>query len=660
MRSLLLASLVALAPVAAAQSPVSTVFVGNTVRTATDTVNTVFLDINVTAPTGIILTRFDINGAGLGTTSAVDVYLTPVGVSHVANQSNPAVWTLKGTCSQVTIGAQNSATNPHIANLDRGFYVAPGTYGVALHLKNWRHVYTPIQTPPQPNTWVSAELTLDTTFARIQSSTLTAPFSGASSSPRTPNLAVHFSTTSVANFTATPTTGNGPLTVNFSEGSVSLDPAGFSLYSWDLDGDGIDESFGPNVSRTYTCGDYTVRLTAFDGTGNWSVTRTNYITVDNLGANFTWAKVGEPGLFQFTSVASTSATTYSWDFNGDTVADSTVANPTWSFTPGCAANTVTLTVSNSCRTVTRTQNVAATDSIATTFVANNAGATGYAVNFDANVTNPDGLELCGLHVNVNVATGGAALTCDVYTRDGTYVGNDLVSTGWNLVSGTGIAGIIGEQTYIQLASPVYLTPGVHGFTVVLNGAGLAYTNGTGTNQTFTNPDVTLTLGQVRTALFNATSTLFTPRVLNVRLNYKDSSLGMAGYYTYGAGCPGTLGVPGNRGVTRPVVGQNMVVDFTNTPAGVIPFIGFSNTLFQGFPLPIDGALLNAPGCFIRTSADINGGLAFAVGGVSNWAIGIPLDPVFVGVRLYIQGFSFDGVNALGGTFSDATVGLIGN
>lgn len=660
MRSLLLASLVALAPVAVAQSPVSTVFQGNTVRTNTDTVNTVFLDINVTAPTGIILTRFDINGAGLGTTSAVDVYTTVLGGTHVGNQSNAAAWTLKGTCTQVQIGAQNSATNPHIANLDRGFYLAPGIYGVALHLKNWRHVYTPVTTPPQPTTWVSAELTLDTTFARIQSSTLTAPFSGASSSPRTPNLAVHFSTTSVANFTATPRTGNSPLTVNFSEGSVSLDPAGFSLFAWDLDGDGIDDAFGPTASRTYTCGDYSVRLSAFDASGTVQVTRTNYITVDLLGQNFTWDKVAEPATFQFTGVASASATSYAWDFNGDTVIDSTIANPQWSFAPGCGPQAVTLTVANACRTLSRTMNVAPTDSIATTFVANNAGATGYAVNFDANVTNPDGIELCGLHVNVNVATGGAALTCDVYTRDGTYVGNDLSPTGWNLVSGTGTAGTIGEQTYIQLASPVYLTPGIHGFTVVLNGAGLAYTNGTGANQTYTNADVTITAGQVRTLAFNSTSTLFTPRVINARLNYKDVSLGMAGYYTYGTGCAGTLGVPGNRGVTRPVVGNNMVVDFTNTPAGVIPFIGFSNTLFQGFPLPIDGALLNAPGCFIRTSADINGGLAFAVGGVSNWSIGIPLDPVFVGVRLYIQGFSFDGVNALGGTFSDAAVGLIGN
>ncbi len=658
MRSLLLASLVALAPVAVAQSPLTTTLIGGLVLTATAPYsNTIYADLTVTAPTGLILTQINMRAQdAAAATSSFDVYLTAAGGTHVANHANAAVWTLMGTCSGF------AAANPTVLTLNRGIFIAPGTYGLALHCKAFRHVYTngTTQVPPLALQFSNADMMLDCTTSVIQNSTAAAPFSGGQSAVRTPNLQLHYQSTSAVSFSATPRTGNGPLAVTFTEGCVSMDLAGFFLFSWDLDGDGIDDAFGPSVSHTYACGDHSVRLTAVDATGAFPLTRTNYINVDTLGQNFTWDKIGEPALFQFTSVASTSATGYAWDFDGDTLTDSTVANPAWSFAPGCGPQAVSLTVTNSCRTVTRTMDVAPTDSIQTTWVANNAGATGYAVNFDANVTNPDGIELCGLHLNVNLATAGAALTCDVYTRNGTYVGSDLSPVGWGLVSGVGTAKVIGEETFIPLASSVYLTPGIHGFTVVLAGAGLAYTNGTGANQTYTNADVTITAGQVRTALFSATSTLFTPRVINARLNYKDSSLGMAGYYTYGTGCAGTLGVPGNVGVTRPVVGNNMVVDFTNTPAGVIPFIGFSNTLFQGFPLPIDGALLNAPGCFIRTSADINGGLAFAVGGVSNWAIGIPLDPVFVGVRLYIQGFSFDGVNALGGTFTDASVGLIGN
>ncbi|MEQ1633189.1 MAG: PKD domain-containing protein [Planctomycetota bacterium] len=660
MRSLLLASLVSLASVAVAQSPLGTVFVGNTVRTNTDTVNTVFVDLTVTAPTGLIITRFDINGAGLSATSALDVYMTATPGTHVGNQSNAAAWTLKGTCPQVTIGTQNSATSPHFAVLDRGIYVAPGTYGLALHLKNWRHVYTPITVPAQPTVWTSAEMSLDTIAARIQTSTLAAPFSGASSSPRTPNLAVHYQTTSAPAFSATPRAGTGPLNVTFTDQSVSMDLGGIVAWAWDLDGDNIDDAFVQNPTRSYNCGTYSVRLTAFDALGFTQTTKTDYIVVDALTSNFTWQKIAEPATFQFTSQSSATATTFAWDLNGDTVVDSNLQNPTFSYAPGCAPVPVTLTVTNSCRTVSRTIQVAPSSTILTTLAANNAGATGYAVNFDANVTATDGIEVCGVYVNVNVGTGGAALTCDIYTRNGTYVGNDLSPTGWNLVTGTGTAEVIGVPTYIQLASPIYLTPGIHGFTVVLNGAGLAYTNGTGANQTYTNADVTLTLGQVRTIAFNNTSTLFTPRVFNGRLNYSTAATGMAGYYTYGAGCAGSLGIPGNSSSAFPRLGQNMVVDHNNTPAGVIPFLGFSNTLFQGFPLPIDAGPLGAPGCPILQSADINAGLAFAVGGVSTWSIFIPNDPVFVGVHIYTQAFSFDGINALGGAFSDAAAGLIGN
>ncbi len=658
MRSLLLASLVALAPVAAAQSSLTTTLVGGLVLTATAPFsNTIYADLTVTNPTGLILTQINMRAQdGAAATNAFDVYLTAAGGTHVNNHQTAVPWTLKGTCSGF------GTANPTVLTLDRGIYIAPGTYGLALHCKGFRTVYTngTTQAPPLPLVFSNADMALDCTTSVIQNSTSAAPFSGGQSAVRTPNLQLFYQNTSAVNFTATTRSGNGPLTVNFTEGSVSMDPAGFTVFAWDLDGDGVDDTFGPTASRTYTCGDYSVRLTAYDALGNYPITRTNYVTVDLLGAVFTWSKVSEPALFQFTSTASTSTTSYAWDLDGDTVVDSTVANPTWAYAPGCAPVNVSLTVANSCRTFTRTSQIAPTDSIETTFAANNAGATGYAVNFDANVTALDGIELCGLHLNMNTLTIGTPFTLDVYTRRGTYVGFDTNPAGWTQVSGASATNAIGSQTYVQLNSPIYLPPGITGFTVVATGSALAYTNGTGTNQTFSNADVTLSLGQVRTTLFSTTSTLFTPRVLNVRLNYKDASLGMAGYYTYGAGCVGSLGIPGNVGVARPRVGQNLVVDFTNTPAGVIPFIGFSNTLFQGFPLPIDAGLIGAPGCNIQTSADINGGLAFAVGGVSNWSIGIPLDPAFVGVHLYIQGFSFDVINALGGSFSDAASGLIGN
>ena len=662
MRSLLLASFVSLATVAVAQSPLTTTMIGGLALTATAPFsNTLYFDTTVTVGSGLILSQIDIRAQDLNAaTSAFDVYLTAPGGTHVGNHSLPAVWGTKRSSASGFVADVTGAAN---IVLDTGIFLLPGTYGVALHCKNFRHVYTngSTQIPPLPTLFSTAELSADLTSAVIQNSTSAAPFSGGQSAVRTLNMRLHYQMTSLLTFAATPRTGTGPMNVQFTNGSASMDPLGFTVFAWDLDGDNIDDDFTTNPLRSYTCGDYSVRLTAFDALGNYQVTRTNFIVVDALAANFTWQKIAEPALFQFTAVTSPSASGWQWDLDGIPGVDATNQNPVWSYTAGCGPIPVSLTATNSCRTASRTITFAPQSSIATTLVAGNAGATGYAMNFDANVTATNGIEVCGIHVNVNTATAGGALTCDVYTRDGTYVGNDVSIAGWSQVSGTGTAEVIGTPTYIQLATPVYLTPGIHGFTVVLTGAGLAYTNGNGTNQSYSNADVTLTLGQVRTVAFSGTSTLFTPRVFNGRLNYSTAATGMAGYYTYGAGCPGTLGIPGNVASARPRVGQNMVVDFTNTPLGVIPFIGFSNTLFSGFPLPIEATPLGAAGCFIRSSADINAGLFFSAGGTANWVQAIPADPVFLGLNLYIQAFSFDpAINTLGGTFSDAASGLIGN
>jgi glucose/arabinose dehydrogenase len=73
----------------------------------------------------------------------------------------------------------------------------------------------------------------------------------------------------VASATATPTTGNAPLTVTF-DGSGSTDPDGDALtYAWDLDGDGAyDDSSAVRPTWTYTSqGSVTARLRVTDPQG---------------------------------------------------------------------------------------------------------------------------------------------------------------------------------------------------------------------------------------------------------------------------------------------------------------------------------------------------------------------------------------------------------
>ncbi len=82
----------------------------------------------------------------------------------------------------------------------------------------------------------------------------------------------------VAGFTASPTSGMRPLTVNFNSGSST---GIITSYQWNW-GDGTAYGTTANPSHVYTsAGTYTVTLTVTGPGGSNSQTRTNYITVSN-------------------------------------------------------------------------------------------------------------------------------------------------------------------------------------------------------------------------------------------------------------------------------------------------------------------------------------------------------------------------------------------
>lgn len=83
----------------------------------------------------------------------------------------------------------------------------------------------------------------------------------------------------VANFTASITAGNCPLTVNFTD--TSTGPPGY--WEWDF-GDGTAKSYVQNPSHQYTVpGTYTVKLTVSNELGYDDEIKTAYINVYNVG-----------------------------------------------------------------------------------------------------------------------------------------------------------------------------------------------------------------------------------------------------------------------------------------------------------------------------------------------------------------------------------------
>nr|WP_048065210.1 DUF3344 domain-containing protein [Methanosarcina acetivorans] len=82
----------------------------------------------------------------------------------------------------------------------------------------------------------------------------------------------------VANFTATPTSGDAPLAVNFTDTSTGSPTS----WLWDFDNDGTIDSEEKNPSYTYeTAGNYSVNLTVSGSEGSDSEVKTEYIVVKN-------------------------------------------------------------------------------------------------------------------------------------------------------------------------------------------------------------------------------------------------------------------------------------------------------------------------------------------------------------------------------------------
>ncbi|WP_319506911.1 S-layer protein domain-containing protein [uncultured Methanolobus sp.] len=140
-------------------------------------------------------------------------------------------------------------------------------------------------------------------------------------------------TTPVADFSANVTSGDTPLSVQFTDASVYA-----TEWYWDFDNDGINDSTAQNPVNTYTSdGTYTVILTTVNGTESAVESKTDYITITTSSsppiASFDTNVVSGavPLTVFFTDTSTNSPTAWYWDFNNDGITDSTEQNPAYTF-----------------------------------------------------------------------------------------------------------------------------------------------------------------------------------------------------------------------------------------------------------------------------------------------------------------------------------------
>ncbi|GAA3833560.1 PQQ-dependent sugar dehydrogenase [Amycolatopsis tucumanensis] len=102
-----------------------------------------------------------------------------------------------------------------------------------------------------------------------------------------------------ARMTATPSSGQAPLTVAF-DGSASSDPEGGALtYEWDFDGDGTFDATGPQATHTYTeNGQVEARLRVTDPAGKHGLT-SEQVTTGNTAPTVGLTAPAHGGFFDW-------------------------------------------------------------------------------------------------------------------------------------------------------------------------------------------------------------------------------------------------------------------------------------------------------------------------------------------------------------------------
>lgn len=154
--------------------------------------------------------------------------------------------------------------------------------------------------------------------------------------------------------------------------------------------------------------------------------------------------------------------------------------------------------------------------LTTLFASGNNGSPGGAVYFDITV-GPADIEITD--IDINTADPGS-FTMDVYTKEGTYVGSETNQSLWTLSStASGTASGVDTPSNAVLADPITLSANTtYGMALVLDTThSHYYTNGDGSNQNFSNDDLSIALGSATNVPF--TPSVFSPRIFNGAIHY---------------------------------------------------------------------------------------------------------------------------------------------
>lgn len=155
--------------------------------------------------------------------------------------------------------------------------------------------------------------------------------------------------------------------------------------------------------------------------------------------------------------------------------------------------------------------------ITTSYGSNNSGSTGGAIYFDL-TTNLNNLSITGFDIN----TSGVSSFNDfqVWLLTGTTSQGNEDSLSWiQVATGSGTGAGLNNATTVTLSNSFFLSSNtLYGFSLVADSSfGHNYTNGSGSNQNYSNTDLSLALGSATNVPF--TGQVYSPRVWNGSISY---------------------------------------------------------------------------------------------------------------------------------------------
>lgn len=126
--------------------------------------------------------------------------------------------------------------------------------------------------------------------------------------------------------------------------------------------------------------------------------------------------------------------------------------------------------------------------------------------------------------------------------------------------------------------------------------------------------------------------------------FRYRSLAPATVVPFGQGCAGASIAPGflPQPYHAPYLGMPFGVRLYSAPFNMPSFIavGFSQTTYQGVPLPLPLGFLGMTGCQLLGSADLT--VSTTVSGANaTWSFVVPQQPSLAGAQLFLQGFAFE-------------------